>query len=437
MIDIKNPELLRYVRSELRPARVATIIGGALFGSFLLAMVIYLKSSQNPFTPFDWRDYWRDVYSAIFVVSGIVLVLWTLLNTSQAVVGERTHRTFDFWRTTRLSPLTLAVGKLIGAPIGAWLQFAIVLPLLLFTGLLGGYRVTTIIGSFLVLALFNLALGSLALCFSMRAHDARRSTMLMLLIALSLLPNVSFGAGGSRDGMSLFSAWSALNPISGIGAWHNGYVLRVMLFGRSVPSLLLSVCLSLVVIAWCMVALVRSIKLEPEQRSLFSPLQVVGVSASILLFSYASFRPTYFEYTTGSLDQLGGSRWALGTLIAGGVAVTLLCLYFNLVSTLFSRDKLRHELRSRSSKQIAARLITPWVATGIIGLFAAVLALVGYRHAYEGVAVPWSGLLGMFLAITVYAIRDGMFLQWMISQRVKLPVLKGMVVLVCYYLGTT
>ena len=33
-------------------------------------------------------------------------------------------------------------------------------------------------------ALFNLALGSLALCLSMRAHDVRRSTMLTLVMAL-------------------------------------------------------------------------------------------------------------------------------------------------------------------------------------------------------------------------------------------------------------
>jgi hypothetical protein len=72
----------------------------------------------------------------------------------------------------------------------------------------------------------------------------------------------------------------------------------------------------------------------------------------------------------------------------------------------------------------------------MIGLFAAAWALVGYRHAFEGVAVPWSGVIGTFLVITAYALRDGMFLQWMISQRVKMPVLKGMVLLVCYYVGT-
>src|SRR5271169_963742 len=163
MIDIKNPELLRYVRSELRPARVATIIGGTIFGAVLLALFVSVTHERQHLSR---ASYWREVYSAVFIVTTIVLVLWTLLNSSQAIVSERTHRTFDFWRTTRLSPLTLAVGKLVGAPIGAWLQFAAALPVLVFAGLLGGYRVTTTIGSVLVIALFNLALGSVALCLS-------------------------------------------------------------------------------------------------------------------------------------------------------------------------------------------------------------------------------------------------------------------------------
>jgi hypothetical protein len=200
---------------------------------------------------------------------------------------------------------------------------------------------------------------------------------------------------------------------------------KVMLFGHAVPSLLVTVLLLLAVIAWCMTALVRSIKMEPEQRSLFSPLQVVGVSASVLLFVYAAFRPNF-----------DSAEWTLNGLMATGLGTAFLCLYFTVVSTLFSRDNLRHQLRGASAGQVAGRLIAPWIATGVIGLFAAVWALAGYRQAYAGMTVPWVGLVGLFPAITAYAVRDGMFLQWMISQRVKLPVLKGAVLLVCYYVGS-
>ena len=203
---------MRYVRSELRLSRVATIVSGTVFGAGLLSLILSAAHEHQPVTRLQ---YWREVYAAIFVVSTLVLILWTLINSSQAVVSERTHRTFDFWRTTRLSPMTLAIGKLIGAPIGAWLQFAVALPILVFAGVMGGYSVLATVGSMLVLALFNLALGSLALCLSMRARDPRRSTMLTLLVAFFVIPNL-----GMR--MSWFevagpdSAWSAFNPIGGL-----------------------------------------------------------------------------------------------------------------------------------------------------------------------------------------------------------------------------
>ena len=247
MIDIQNPELLRYVRSELRPARVATIIGGTLFGTILLALIVSVIHEHQ--TMSRWQ-YWREVYSMVFIASTLVLMLWTLINSSQAVVSERTHRTFDFWRTTRLSPMTLAVGKLIGAPIGAWLQFATALPILVFAGLMGGYNVTATVGSMLVIGLFNLALGSLALCLSMRSQDPRRSTMLMLVLALFVLPNLSMRVSWFGDRDAAQRAWSAFNPTGVLAAWHDGYLLKVMLFGYAAPSVLLTVTLSLAVILW-------------------------------------------------------------------------------------------------------------------------------------------------------------------------------------------
>jgi hypothetical protein len=421
MIKVKNAELLRYMRSELRLSRVATIVSGTVFGAGLLSLILSAAHEHQPVTRLQ---YWREVYAAIFVVSTLVLILWTLINASQAVVSERTHRTFDFWRTTRLSPMTLAIGKLIGAPIGAWLQFVVALPILVFAGVMGGYSVLTTVGSMLVIAMFNLALGSLALCLSMRARDPRRSSMLTLLLAFFLIPNLGIRARWIDGGMA-GNAWSAFNPMGGLAAWHEGYLLKVMLFGRAVPSVLVTILLSLAVIAWSMAALVRSIKMEPEQRSLFSPVQVVGISASVLLFVYAAFHPNF-----------DSAEWTLNGLMATGVGATFLCLYFTVVSTLFSRDNLRHRLRGMSAGQVAGRLVAPWIATGVIGLFAAVWALVAYRGSYAGMGVPWVGLIGLFLAVTAYAIRDGMFLQWMISQRVKLPVLKGAVLLICYYVGS-
>ena len=282
----RNPEFLRYVRSELRPARVAVIVLSTLAGALLMAMFVFQQNGGRELGP----DYWASTFGAIFVASSIILVLWSLLNVTQSVVSERTHRTFDFWRTTRLSPLTLALGKLFGAPLSPWLLYATAFPALLLTGLLAHLRLSAIVGSYLVVALFNVALSAIALCGSARAQDSRRANIFMLVAVIALLPTMSVNSTAHHF-RSALSAWSAIGPAQGVSMWLQGSVLRVSLFGMSVPSLLVTVALSLAIIAWCLVALVRCIKFEPDQISLFSPAQVVGVSASVLLFVYAAFQP--------------------------------------------------------------------------------------------------------------------------------------------------
>jgi hypothetical protein len=169
---------------------------------------------------------------------------------------------------------------------------------------------------------------------------------------------------------------------------------------------------------------------------LFSPLQVVGVSACVLLFNYAAFVPWGTVVAVHNPEDIGSSRITLGGLIVTGLMTTLLCVYFTVVSTLQSRDNLRHKMRNNDSVQIASRLIAPWLATAFLGLIAAVLAFTGYRQMFAGESPQWSGVIAMYLGIAAYAVRDGMFLQWMITQRIKAPVLKGMVLLGCYYVGS-
>jgi len=429
----RNPELLRYVRSELRPARVAIIMLSALGGALLMGMFIFQQNGEREIT----LDYWRNVHGAIFLAASMILVLWSLLNVSQSVVSERTHRTFDFWRTTRLSPLTLALGKLFGAPLGPWLLYATLLPVLLFTGLMAHLRLSAIVGSYLVVALFNVALSAIALCGSARAQDARRATVFMLLAAIGLLPMLSVDIGRHTAAIGV-SAWSAFNPSAAMGEWLDGRILHVSLSGVPVPALLVTVLLSLAIIGWCLVALVRCIKFEPDQISLFSPAQVVGVSASILLFVYAAFRPAASNVTAPgyAADELDTARLTLQMLVGTGMAAAIACLYFTVNATLLTRDNLRQQLCKRAPVDVAMRAIAPWLATGLISFLAAVLALTGYRHMFAGADLQWFDVIATYLSVMAYVARDGMLLQWMVSQRVKAPVLKGSALLICYYVAS-
>lgn len=429
----RNPEFLRYLRSELRPARVAVIVLSTLAGALLMAMFIFQQNGAQEHGP----QYWASAFGAIFVASSIILVLWSLLNVSQSVVSERTHRTFDFWRTTRLSPLTLTLGKLFGAPLSPWLLYAAAFPVLLLTGLLGHYPLSAIVGSYLVIALFNVALSAIALCGSARAQDSRRANIFMLLAVIGLIVLLNLG-GRAHHFAEAASAWTALSPATGVAMWLQGTALRVSLFGMVVPSLLVTVVLSLAIIAWCLVALVRCIKFEPDQISLFSPAQVVGVSASALLFVYAAFQPVGAFITAPNLpaDDLDAAQLTLQSLLGIGLAAAIACLYFAVNATLLTRDNLRHELRNRIASEVGLRAVAPWLATGFVSILAAVLALVGYRHMFAGAAPQWFNLFAMYLSVIAYVTRDGMFLQWMVSQKIKAPVLKGSALLACYYVAS-
>ena len=432
MNSISNTEFLRYVRSELRPARVAVIMLSTLGGALLMAMFILQQNHAQDYGP----EYWGSVFGAIFVASSMILVLWSLLNVSQSVVSERTHRTFDFWRTTRLSSLTLALGKLFGAPLSPWLLYATAFPVLLLTGLLGHYRLSAIVGSYLIIALFNVALSAIALCGSARAQDSRRANIFMILAIIVVLMSVAGGNHAHFGGTG--SAWTSITPTAGVAEWLQGTMVRVSLFGMSVPSLLVTVLLSLAVIAWCLVALVRCIKFEPDQISLLSPSQVVGVSASALLFVYAAFQPVGAFVTAPNLpaNDPETARLTLESLLDIGLAAAIACLYFAMNATLLTRDNLRHELRNRIPSEVGLRTVAPWLATGLVSVVAAALALVGYRSMYAGASPQWFNLFAMYLSVIAYVTRDGMFLQWMVSQKIKAPVLKGSALLACYYFGS-
>jgi hypothetical protein len=432
MKTFENPELLRYVRSELRPSRIAVTMIGTVAGCVLMTLFIMMDSNRRQLEPVV---FWHNVYSAILLAASIILVLWSLLNTSQGVVSERTHRTFDFWRTTRLSPLALAVGKLVGAPLVPWLLFSTTLPVLLVMGVLGGVSVVNTLISFVVIALFAIALSAVALCASMRAQDARRANLMMLFIVLVVLPSLSMSTRAHGFAHNA-NAWTALTPVLGIGASLEGEILRVSLFGHAFPSLLLTAILSVVVIAWCLAAMVRGIKFEPEQRSLFSASQVVGVSATVMLFVYAAFRPvSQLVARPGGMDTSTMAQLTLSELLMTGLSAALVCLYFTANSTLLTRDNLRRQMRTGSPVQIVLRLIAPWLATGAVTLLAAMLALKGYNASFSPYAPSWWGVIATYLSVTAYVVRDGLFLQWMISQRVKAPVLKGGVLLGAYYLA--
>ena len=183
----------------------------------------------------------------------------------------------------------------------------------------------------------------------------------------------------------------------------------------------------------------RCIKFEPDQISLLSPSQVVGVSASILLFVYAAFQPVGAFVTAPNLpaNDLETARLTLESLLGNGLAAAIACLYFAVNATLLTRDNLRHELRNRIADggRTARRraLAGNWIGLCCGRCYWRWLAI---ARMYAGASPQWFNLFAMYLSVMAYVTRDGMFLQWMVSQKIKAPVLKGSALLACYYFGS-
>jgi hypothetical protein len=437
---LENPELLRYMRSELRPARAMAITGGVVTGVILLALIAYSRSLRGDTYILDYPTFWKSLEASLLTLSACVLLLWSVLACAYSVVGERSHRTFDFWRITRLEPSTLTLGKVFGPSLGAWLQYAAVLPVLVIAAIGGNGSVKVLLSSYLVIALTAVAYSFIAVCFSSRAREARRAQAVIFLLLLPLIiPAFTLGAHRPYAGFDRLSAWDAIVPFTAIGNWFFGTVERVSVFGYSVPSLVVSVVVAVVAIGFCFAALRNAIKYEPEQRSLFTPAQAVALTAFMQLFTYAAFIAggTVVYVTDGSAAQQIQQHVEQGSLdrmMTTGIILNIATIVLVIVLTVVSRESLRNLLRNHTSRQVVSKIMAPWIAVAAIGVVAFVSAVLGHVKTWGYPQVPWTSVACLSAALFVYAIADGLFLQWIASTRTKAPVVKGLLILWCYHI---
>ena len=116
-IQERFPDLYRYVRSEAHPVRLATGIATAYL--ICLAVLLSLHDAEDP---------WFRMFGTVRWLQFLPLFLYGTTRAAASIFSERAERTWDFQRLTPLGSLEIAVGKLIGAPIFAYLLFLSTLP---------------------------------------------------------------------------------------------------------------------------------------------------------------------------------------------------------------------------------------------------------------------------------------------------------------------
>ncbi len=256
-----NPEFLRLVRLELSPLRLVA-------APFLLGLWVLFFAGGA-------RD-WTEIVDGAFRAALIVAAFWGARRAADAVAAELRERTWDAQRLSGLGPVSMTVGKLFGAPIGAW--YVIGLAALLQIALIGlngarpasydllsfGLAYQTVLAEILgAFALF--AVASFASMAALAGQDRVRSFDTTLFQALAVGGGallVSFFIGLSFDGRTVSYYDLELSRAGGLslcfaffGLWAAlglGHQMRKAFGARTtaLPWILFLGALALFVLGW-------------------------------------------------------------------------------------------------------------------------------------------------------------------------------------------
>jgi len=436
----RNPELIRHVRADLRPARMATAAVVTVILCSLIILIFYHPGSVTGYVS-DKRDVSLVLYTVLVSGQALVLCLWCLSSCSQTIASERSLKTFDFLRTTRLTSWELLLGMLFGAPAMAYFTVACSLPFTLVLGLYGGVSLLALAVTYAMLFLVAVVLSLAALTISMMTDRPRAGEVVLLLFLIGF---PAWAALISASEYSRFPGLSAIVVVMGLLPFYHvasnptepiTHLTHVPFFGVQVPSLLVSIVLYGSVGAWLLLMLVRNLKKDREDIRLLSRWQAVGLTAylNILVFALLDFRPMY-STASNRVEAVSASDVATGYL-----ALNCLILYTVGLATLTPPGKLKAWWRrSVSSAQFYWSddgPPWPWMAASAAAAFLLFVLEAFLTRRFIPFS-EWSvgGLAGRFFILLVFAVRDVLFLQWWAAKGFQRPVVKAMLFLSLYYL---
>ena len=254
---------MRHVRAELRPTRAVTVAVVVLFLCALIGMACWserqsmLTNAENSAQHLDdqWTAHveslrqqnnqqtWFLLCKWLFGLQCGLVTFWSLFACAQAVSGERDRKTWDFQRTTSLTPAEMLIGKLLGEPVLAYFGMLCAVPVTLIAGLLGGLSFWSLIAAYASIVAGALFLGLGGLWVSTLLET--RSRGVGLIGALGLY-GFTMGAYASATswfpGLAAFSPVTGLHTVLGLDFDGRGKVVPP-LFGHSIPWIVLTLLL--------------------------------------------------------------------------------------------------------------------------------------------------------------------------------------------------
>jgi hypothetical protein len=436
-----NPELQRNGRIQLRRGRM--LAAAAICAAVSVSFVAVNRASPT-------RNL-RELFTMIFLLQAAVLVIGGCIYCLQSVQREKDQNTFDFQRITRLTPLQLATGKILGAPAMMYFVLLCLMPVALWAALAGGVDAFTILEMYVVLLLGSVTFHCFAVLVSMvleRGTSAGAMFFFLWAIGLTSVDNAGFYQGSlAIHAIGPFWPYALLQSRATYFAGYpapppdSPYVVgptNDLFFGTSVPHAAVLIVFYVTMAAWFLLALARNIKRDPSVYEIFRPVQAFALALYLNFLVLGFFRWVVGQYVQQAPRSDGvwqfhevSAAQAQGTFLGFSLAIFVVLG----LTLLRNRERARRILREfggSSADWLAAIWPAPYLVAGagLSGL--AMLLMIRSRLQPEP---TWNVAVGAVQVgfAAAWLARDFLYLQWMNLRRVRRPLISGGLFLVVFY----
>lgn len=427
----ENPELIRHVRMEMRPRRMAIAATVAI----VLCLAVWILAAQANDHPND-REYLQAVFTTLAIGQAAILVLWSFSACTQSIANERVMKTYDFLRTTRLSSGELLSGMLFGIPIMPYFVVTLTYGITAAAGLLGGFKFAAIAATYFFMILVAITVSLLGLAISMMIAKPRAAGGLALVWLWVVSAIGASAPHGVFPALQSLMVVPALLPLFGVKGLSTPEYVHF--FGLNAPQYVVTLVLYASASAWLILMLVRNLKREREDVKLLSRWQGIGfaVFVNVMIFGLLDTRELLTErigYGGPIVQSPAGQGVSMATI--GFLIVNMALFYAVGLMTLSTPERLKVWVRTRTENAMAILGDDgpPWPWMLLMGALAIVLFAVESRMTPGIEAANWKIPVWEIVVLLAYAMRDVMFLQWCTLTRMKDAVAKGLALLLLQY----
>lgn len=316
-----NPILLAQARRRLRP--------GATIPMIAVVALLALCGTLAAATSNGGDEAWLTLVYGNLSLMGIILLLFGAPQMGNTLVDERASGILDFHRATPLTPMTLALGYLLGSPAREYAVAAALLPFLALALLWAPLSAATVAAVLLVLLTSTWFFHAFSMLAGLLMDFSRRQSGMVTLFLLVVLFGFSVGSDEPVGFAFYLTPLPALLHLLASADAPQWAGLSAPFFGWRIDPLLYTLLLQGVLTGFLLESCTR--RLQNEAAPAFSRFSAMGLFAFLLTMGLGS----QWQALSANLHQHSGGHLliflATATFMSILLLLTLAPSYLNVV----------------------------------------------------------------------------------------------------------